>query len=268
MNNQVTKKNDIQNNHNTIRDMLDKLKPQMAMAMPSHMTPDRMVRIALTELRKNPKLCECDPLSFVASVMLCGQLGLEIGVLGEAYLVPYKSQCTFILGYKGMIALARRSGEIISLTAHCVYENDAFKYSYGLNEVLEHTPALTNRGDLIGVYAVAKLKGGGYQFDVLSKEHIDLIKGRSKASSFGPWITDYDEMARKTAIRRLFKYLPASVEMQKAVAFEEQLELVGTDTKSVLAESDGIDLNFLNEEISESEAVISISQADAIAGSL
>ncbi len=265
MNNQVTKKSDIQNNHNTIRDMLDKLKPQMAMAMPSHMTPDRMVRIALTELRKSPKLCECDPLSFVASVMLCGQLGLEIGVLGEAYLVPYKTQCTFILGYKGMISLARRSGEILSISAHCVYENDEFDYWYGLNEDIKHKPALTNRGCLIAVYAVAKLKGGGYQFDVLTKEDIDLIKSRSKASNFGPWVTDYNEMARKTAIRRLFKYLPASVEMQKAVAFEEQLELVGTDTKSVLAESDGIDLNFLSETSEEVEISAPISQADALA---
>lgn len=204
--------------------MLEQMKKQMALAMPKHISVDRMARIALTEFRKNPKLQECEPLSFLAAVMLCGQLGVEVGPLGHAYLIPYGRECTFILGYKGMIDLARRSGQIISLTAHTVYENDKFNYAYGLDDKVEHVPALNDRGKLIAVYAIAKLKGGGHQFEVLSKEEIDKIRETSKAKNSGPWVGHYDEMAKKTAIRRLFKYLPVSIEMQKAMAYEDDAE--------------------------------------------
>lgn len=242
MSNQKTKKSLLANNQKQVVNLLEKLKPQMALALPAHMTADRMARIALTEYRKTPKLLECDPMSVAASVMVCAQLGLEIGVLGQAYLVPYNNrkkgttECQFILGYKGMIDLARRSGQIISIAAHCVYSNDEFHYEYGLNEDLKHVPTSEKRKDFIAVYAVAKLVGGGYQFEVLTKADVEDIRRSSKAGGAGPWAEHFDEMARKSAIRKLFKYLPASVEMQKAVAYEEKVELPDASVVDLLAE--------------------------------
>lgn len=257
-----------QENASTIAKLLEKMKPQMSHALPAHMTADRMCRIALTEFRKTPALADCDPMSFVGSVMICASLGLEIGALGQAYLIPYKRECTFILGYKGMIDLARRSGQIISIAAHCVYEKDFFEYEYGLEDKLSHKPALGARGSMIAVYAVAKLKGGGYQFEVMSKEDIDNIRNtKSRGGNYGPWKTDFDEMARKTVIRRLFKYLPCSVEMSKAISYEEQSE-VGVKPIELAAEDYD-----LGEEITGSASTIHVeaeatSQVDKIAEQL
>lgn len=198
------------------------LKNQLAAALPKHLTADRMSRVALTELRKNPKLGQCETKSFLASLMVCAQLGLEPGnALGHAYLIPYGTEAQLIIGYRGMLDIARRSGQIVSISARTVHENDTFSYEFGLHEELKHVPASGERGNMTHVYAVARLKDGGIQFDVLSRLEVDKMKSQSKASRNGPWVTHYDEMAKKTAIRRLFKYLPISVEMQRAVNVDE-----------------------------------------------
>lgn len=212
--------------------LIQKMVPQIKMALPSHVTAERLARVAMTEVRKNPKLGIADPASFMGALMQCAQLGLEPGgALGHAYLLPFdnrrlsKTEVQFIIGYKGMIDLARRSGQIISLTAHEVYENDDFDYEYGLSESLVHKPHKTNRGkNITHVYAVAKLHGGGVQFEVMSKEDVDLIKVTSKSAGkeSSPWHTAYNEMAKKTVIRRLFKYLPMSIEIQRAVTLDER----------------------------------------------
>lgn len=202
-----------------------KFQKQMALAMPKHMTAERLARIALTELRKTPALAQCNQMSFMGAIMQCAQLGLELGgALGHAYLIPYGQTATFILGYRGMIDLARRSGQMISLTANVVYEHDHFKYQLGLSPDVQHVPADGERGNMTHVYAVANLKGGGVQFEVMSKYEVDKIRAGSKAGKSGPWVTNYDEMAKKTVIRRLFKYLPVSIEMSRAVGLDEQAE--------------------------------------------
>lgn len=221
-----------------------KVKAQMALAMPKHMTADRMMRIALTEIRKVPALGKCNVESFMGSIMQCAQLGLEPGsALGHAYLLPFgsgkasdgKANCQLIIGYRGMIDLARRSGQIISLTARSVHANDDFHYEYGLEETLRHVPANGERGALTHVYAVAKLKGGGIQFEVMSRADVDVVKKQSKAGTNGPWVSHYDEMAKKTVIRRLFKYLPVSIEMQTAVSLDERAEAgIDQDNASAL----------------------------------
>ena len=221
-----------------------KVKAQMALAMPKHMTADRMMRIALTEIRKVPALAKCNVESFMGAIMQCAQLGLEPGgALGHAYLLPFgsgkaadgKANCQLIIGYRGMLDLARRSGQIISITARTVHENDQFSYEFGLDETLKHKPADGERGKLIYVYAVAKLQGGGLQFDVMSKADVDKVKSQSKAGSNGPWVTHYDEMAKKTVIRRLFKYLPVSIEIQTAVSLDERAEAgIDQDNASAL----------------------------------
>lgn len=220
-------------NQQKVIHMLEKMKPEMAKAMPAHMTAERMARIILTEMRKTPKLLQCDPLTVVASTMVCSQLGVEVGVLGHAYLIPYWNkkkgvfECQFQLGYKGMIDLARRSGQIVSISAHCVYAKDTFEFEYGLEEKLKHVPSkeVSSKGGKFDyVYAVAKLVGGGHQFEVLTHADVEAVRKKSPGGNTGPWLDYYDEMARKTAIRRLFKYLPVSVEMQKAISYEENLE--------------------------------------------
>ena len=209
---------------------LPKMREQIDLALPKGIIDtDRFIRVALSELNANPTLAQCEKSSFFYCLMTCAQLGLEPGKsLGHAYLIPYKDNqnnrtvSTFILGYRGMIALARRSKEIISISAREVCKNDKFHVQYGLEEKLIHEPAVdVERGPMIAVYAVARLVGGGYQFDVMSKDEVEEIRKRSKSGNKGPWVTDFEEMAKKTIIRRLFKYLPVSLEAQRASAMDE-----------------------------------------------
>lgn len=231
----------------TVVTLLDKMKTEIARCLPKHITPERMTRIALTELRKTPNLQKCDPMSFIASIMQASQLGLEPGILGSCYLIPFKNyktnayECTFMPGYRGFLDLARRSGQIVSLVARSVYENDVFTYEYGLKEDIRHRPCMGDRGQLIAVYAVALLKDGGHQFDVMSKEEVDKIRDTSKSKDNGPWVTNYEEMAKKTVLRRLFKWLPCSIEMQKAVSLDEQQEIGIQNIKASASEEFEID---------------------------
>ena len=219
-----------------------KIKAQMALALPKHMTSERLARIALTEIRKVPKLAQCDQTSFLGAIMQCAQLGLEPGgALGHAYLIPFNNnkknitEVQFIVGYRGMIDLARRSGQIVSISARTVHEHDNFSYEFGLHEDLKHIPAEGERGAMTHVYAVGKLKDGGVQFEVMSRTEIDKIRAQSKAGSGGPWVSHFDEMAKKTVIRRLFKYLPVSIEMTQAVIADESAEVgISQDNSSVI----------------------------------
>lgn len=206
------------------------MQAQIKAALPRHMTPERLARIVTTEIRKVPKLAECTPVSFFGAVIQCAQLGLEPGnALGHAYLLPYGKDVQLIIGYRGMIDLARRSGQIVSIDARAVYEGDRFECRLGLDPHIEHEPDWSNpnrtQGDKLQfVYAVAKLKDGGIQFDVMSRAEIEAIRARSKAGNGGPWKSDYQAMALKTVVRRLFKFLPVSIEMQTAVGIDERAE--------------------------------------------
>ncbi|EAO1141239.1 recombination protein RecT [Salmonella enterica subsp. enterica] len=207
------------------------MKEQLAVALPRHMTAERMIRIATTEIRKVPALGDCDTMSFVSAIVQCSQLGLEPGgALGHAYLLPFgnknensgKKNVQLIIGYRGMIDLARRSGQIASLSARVVREGDDFSFEFGLEEKLVHRPGENEDAPVTHVYAVARLKDGGTQFEVMTRKQIELVRAQSKAGNNGPWVTHWEEMAKKTAIRRLFKYLPVSIEIQRAVSMDEK----------------------------------------------
>lgn len=210
----------------TIRDLLERSKGKLAEVTPKHLTPDRLIRVAIAAAGRTPALLKCTPASLLNSVMQAAQVGLEPGsALGEAYLVPYKDTCQLIIGYRGLISLARRSGQIVSIEAHVVHERDKFSCRYGLNPTLEHEPDWSaDPGDVIAVYAVAKLKDGGTQVEVMTRAQVDAIRARSKASGSGPWVSDYAEMARKTVVRRLCKYLPLSIELAEALAIDDAAE--------------------------------------------
>lgn len=233
------------------------VQSQIKAALPRHMTADRMARIATTEMRKVPKLAACDPMSFLGAVIQCAQLGLEPGnALGHAYILPFdkrekvggqwktvRTEAQVIIGYRGMIDLARRSGQIVSIDARAVYEGDKFDCVLGLDPKIDHQPDWNNPNraepsKLRFVYAVAKLKDGGLQFDVMSRTEIESIRTRSKSADNGPWVTDFPAMALKTVVRRLFKFLPVSIELQRAVGLDEQAEAGQTQNNGAVIDTE------------------------------
>lgn len=217
--------------------LMQQYKGQIEAALPKHVTPERLMRICLSEFRREPKFSQCDPMSFLGAVVTAASLGLEPGAaLGQCYLVPYKQEVNFQIGYRGMVDIARRSGNIISLQARAVYKGDHFKVILGTEDKIEHEPKYES-SELTHVYAVAKLVGGGVQFDVMSVPEIDSIRARySKAAQGKAWTDSYDEMAKKTVVRRLFKMLPASVELAKALDAEEEKTTAILDADYVVPE--------------------------------
>jgi recombination protein RecT len=205
----------------TVAGLIEQLRPQIERALPNTMSADRFARIVLTTLRTSPNLAKCNPHSLMAACMLSAQLGLEPGPLGHAYFVPFGKEVTFIIGYRGMLDLARRSGDIRSIEAREVCANDKFEYAFGLEPKLTHVPATGDRGEPTHYYGIAKFTDDSYYFEVLSKEDVDGYRKRSRASGSGPWVTDYSAMARKTVIRRMAPYLPLSPEAARAVASDE-----------------------------------------------
>lgn len=212
---------------NTIRTLLEKSKTQIAVALPRHLSADRMLRVAMTSIQRTPELLACNQATLIGAVIQAAQLGLEPdGVLGHAYLVPFKDSCQLIIGYKGYIDLARRSGQLSTIYARVVYAKDQFDYSFGLSETLVHVPSRdADPGELVYAYAVIKMKDGSQQFDVMSKREIKAIQNRSPAGKSGPWVTDEPEMWKKTVIRRVCKMAPLSVEVARAVALDERADL-------------------------------------------
>lgn len=202
----------------TIEQTFKDLAPQMAKALPEHVKADRLARVALTAIRNNPKLATADRLSLMGAIMMSAQLGLEPNTpLGHAYLIPYGQRVQFQLGYKGLLDLAHRSGQYRQITAHAVDEADQFSYRYGLQPDLSHVPADRPTGRSVKYYAVYHLTNGGYDFKVWSREKVEAHAEKySMAKNDGPWVTDFDAMAKKTVLVDLLRTAPKSVEMAQA----------------------------------------------------
>lgn len=209
----------------TLQETIYAYEEHFAMALAgTDVSPQRFVRMAFTAVNSNEMLKQADRFSLMGSLLGCAALGLEpSSPLGQAYIVPFKDQgkvkAQLIVGYQGYIDLAYRSGRVMSIYAHVVREQDEFSYEFGSNAHLTHRPSRdAARGEVTDAYGFAVLAGGGHVFDVLSKEQIEARKARSKAKGDrSPWQTDYEAMARKSAIRQLFKWLPTSTETQKAL---------------------------------------------------
>ena len=235
--------------YQNIQDLFKRMAPEIAKVLPKHIKSDHLLRVALTEIRKNPKLLECSSQSLLGALMLAAQLGLEPGILGHAYLIPYYNSKTrstevqFQIGYKGYIDLVRRSGELQTLDVHEVCRNDEFEYEYGLTPKLMHRPALENRGEPYCYYAIAKLKDGGFMFLVLSVQDVEKFRKRSKSPDYGPWVTDYDAMAKKTVIKQLAKYLPLSTEIQTQIVQDEVTKKEYEDVFEAADETDWVDIS-------------------------
>lgn len=218
----------------SVRSLFESMKDKMAEVLPKHLTPERLVKTALIALNKTPQLHECTRGTLAQSLMTAAELGLDVsGTLGSAYLIPFRNtktgklECQLIVGYRGMIDLARRSGNISTIEAHCVCENDTFSVRLGTDSGIEHVPNFNgDRGKMVAVYAVAKLVDGGMQFDVMTRADVEKIRQKSKGKNLAPWVDYFDEMAKKTVVRRLFKYLPSSVETDAALAHLAEVEEV------------------------------------------
>lgn len=216
----------------TMQDLIQNMQGEIAKALPSVMTPERFTRIATSALSANPKLAECVPITFLGAMMTAAQLGLEPNTpLGQAYLIPRYNgktkcmECSFQLGYKGLIDLAYRSGEIANIYAYTVYEHDEFSYELGLEQKLRHVPALKDRGEPVAFYAGYKTKDGGYGFTVMSvddvRKHAQKYSESVKKGYSSPWDTSFEEMAKKTVLKAALKYAPLKTDFARAVATDE-----------------------------------------------
>lgn len=220
---------------------------QLGDALPAHMRPERIVRIALTTLRLNPKLYKCDPYSFLGALFQSAQLGLEPNIEGESYIIPYnvsfkapdgswgkKLVAQFQIGYKGYVKLFWNHQNSVSLQMETVHENDLFEYDLGENKIHHVPPALgQERGAPIGYYAIGRMSGGGMAIKVMSKREAEEFGKRfskcydRKEGKFypdTPWAEHFDAMAKKTVLRQLMKLLPKSIEIQHAIAMDETVK--------------------------------------------
>lgn len=205
---------------------LDKFKPQMALALPKHLKADRMARLAVTAFSSTPKLQECDPKTIVASIMTSATLGLEIGVDGQGFLVPYGRTCNFVPGWKGLVDLVSRSGRATVWTG-AVFQGDEFDYALGDTPFVKHRPGEENDPDLMThVYAVGRVNGS--QHPVIEVWTVGKVrKHRDKYNKQGGKhysFRDWEMYARKIPLLQVLKYMPKSIELANAIALNEAVE--------------------------------------------
>jgi recombination protein RecT len=218
----------------SIGELIQSLRPELARALPKHMDADRVARIALTEIRKTPALTKCDMRSFAGALLTAAALGLEPGVNGECYLVPYGKECNLIVGYQGYAKLFWQNPMAKTLDAQAVYERDDFDYAYGLEPFLRHKPALGDRGAVVCYYAVAALSSGGSAFVVLAPDDVKRLRNGKEGPS-GKIADPMLWMERKTAIRQVLKLLPKAATLAKAAEADERegSELYGERLREV-----------------------------------
>jgi len=232
----------------TFKDLIEKAKASIMDILPKHLSPDRLARTMLLAMTRQPLLYECSVESILQAFLTCAELGLEPGgIRGYMYLVPFWNtkqrgyECQTIPGYRGLMHLSRNSMEVSHFSAHVVHANDKFRVVYGLHEDLIHEPCMDeNPGVAMGVYAVAHLKSGEHQFEVMTRAEVEAIKNRTKSRDkagniVGPWVTDEEEMWRKTVIRRFVKYLELSEKMEKAIEISDaEFEMVKGPEKATV----------------------------------
>lgn len=216
------------NGKKTMQQYIKSMEGEIKKALPSVITPERFTRMVLSAISVNPKLASCTPQSFLGAMMSAAQLGLEPNSpLGQSYIIPYGNQVQFQIGYKGLIDLAYRSGEVELVQAHIVYANDTFECEFGLEPKLVHKPADSDRGEPVKVYAMFKTKSGGYGFEVMSmddvKKHAEKYSQAYKNSS-SPWKSNFEEMAKKTVLKKCLKYAPMRSDFVKAVVQDESVK--------------------------------------------
>ena len=239
------------------REWLNIYKGEIARALPAQIGKDRFNRICASVLTQNPELAECTPGSFMGAILCAAQLGLEPNTaLGQAYLIPRNNRKTgqkevhFEIGFRGLMQLARNSGEMSLIKAHEVCENDEFSYALGLDPQLKHVPATGDRGRVIAYYAFYKTRSGDFDFVVATRKEMEEFGRRYSASySKGPWASNFDEMAKKTLIKRVLKYAPLSTEIASNISMDSQVKSI--DLKKEPAEQ--LDMTLIQGNYIEAE---------------
>lgn len=233
----------------TIREQLQSqaVIDQISKALPSHMSAERMARIATTALTRTPKLADCTQASFFKCLLDLSSWGLEPDGR-RAHLIPYGTECTLVLDYKGIVELAYRSGWVRKIHCDVVREGDVFRYSLG--SVTEHIPfdyrfdidkpALA--GEIIAAYCMIELKDEATKHEVMTRSEINAIRDRSRAGKSGPWVTDFSEMAKKTVFRRASKWIPLSAELHDAFS-EDHDSIEAIQVRPVQQQRKGMPLN-------------------------
>lgn len=239
-----------------LKGLLEAMKESIAAALPRHVTPERLIKTMLVAANRNPALLECTQASILETINRAAELGLDLsGTLGEAYPVPFNNkvkvpngnggttekwvkQCQLIIGYRGLEKLAWQSGEVKMIDAEVVYENDHFKFKKGFEPVLEFEPCINgDRGQMVGAYACIITKDGGKMARFMPKSDIDKIRAGAQSKDSPAWRNHYDEMARKTALRRVMKDAPLSTEkLTRAMEIDDK----DYELTNVLAASTGL----------------------------
>jgi recombination protein RecT len=232
----------------TLRDKIKDARNEIAKVLPRHMDVERVVRGVRLAVAQNPKIEQCNWDTVLFAVMAASRIGLELNSpLQHAWLVPFGKECTLMIGYRGYQELARRSGDVRNIVARCVYKGDSFHHQEGSDPRIDHEPGgnVKRDEDITHAYAIAFDKSGRpFAQDVLTREEIEAARKVSRAKDDGPWVTWYGEQARKTAVRRLAKYLPLSPDMAAAIELDIRAEtgqvnapIEGIDTDASLAAS-------------------------------
>lgn len=241
-------------------DYIDVMQDQIRKALPSVITPERFTRMVLSALSTTPKLADCTSTSFLGAMMTAAQLGLEPNTpMQQCFLIPRQVKgewkCVFEIGYQGLLDLAYRSGLISVVQAHEVCEGDEFEYCYGLEPKLYHKPALSGRGKAIAYYGMFKTTDGGFGFEVASRDDIYAHGERysdSFKSSYSPWKTSFDQMAKKTVLKQALRYAPKKSDFMRGVEADNTIKSeIAADMSEVGNEADYIDLP--TEEFAEVE---------------
>ena len=250
-----------ENKSKTIFDVIQAGAKQFATALPKHVNSERFVRIAITTIRQNPKLAKCSQESLLGALMVSAQLGLEPGTLGQCYLIPFENkkagtvECQFQIGYKGLIELLRRSGQLSDIYSYTVYENDDFNIEYGLSRTLTHKPNFDERGEIKGFYAVAILKDGAKAFEYMTKDEVVKHEEKYRKGSYknDVWNKNFVEMSQKTVVKKLLKWLPVSVEFLEMAAKDEKSFKVIDDKSTEVQEIEILENNgdIINAETGE-----------------
>lgn len=210
-----------------VKSTLWKMESRLLEALPKDRDVKQEISSVIATVASSPQLQKCTPESIALAAYDAATLGLPVNKLGLAWLVPFGNEAKFQIGYRGYIQLVMESGFVLEVSAECVYENDRFHYRLGSNPSIEHEPAELGkkRGAIVGVYAVAKLANGLVKHVVMDKAQVDHIRSKSRSSGNGPWVTDYDEMAKKTVVKRLCKMLPfVAPKVLQRVELAEQIE--------------------------------------------
>ncbi|ATV35422.1 recombinase RecT [Fusobacterium pseudoperiodonticum] len=250
-----------ENKSKTIFDVIQAGAKQFATALPKHVNSERFVRIAITTIRQNPKLAKCSQESLLGALMVSAQLGLEPGNLGQCYLIPFENkkagtvECQFQIGYKGLIELLRRSGQLSDIYSYTVYENDDFNIEYGLSRTLTHKPNFDEKGEIKGFYAVAILKDGAKAFEYMTKDEVVKHEEKYRKGSYknDVWNKNFVEMSQKTVVKKLLKWLPVSVEFLEMAAKDEKSFKVIDDKSTEVQEIEILENNgdIINAETGE-----------------